>query len=572
MKPLDRQATTNWPHRATGHGSRRFAPLHRLPAAALVALLLLSVVVALLTRAVESDQDNRLLVQRANEVNLVLGSSISSLESTLTGLGNVARDGTKALFMKEASGDVAASPKTLTFALLRPDHGSYVVTVEAGQGLAVGEIVPRSVAGILAAAQKGGELVATPVLGSGAKRVLGFALGGPSVPPGMVLYRQSALGPVKAPKEAGTAPFDELNVVLYDAPRSVPAQVVVTTTKDLPLAGRVNYLAFPVGASHWLLAVSSAQPLVGTVAAWAPWIALMVGIAASGLIAAILEQVVRRRDAAVDLYHSEHRVAETLQYRLLPTLATIPGLDIASRYVAASDSQQVGGDWFDVFDLGDGRTAVVIGDVMGHDIEAAAAMAQIRAALRAYALENDEPAPVLERLAHLVDAFDVTGLVTVIYGVLGPSNSDGARQFRWGNAGHLPPLVRAADGQVHELGDGRSGVIGAPATEPRDQGHAVLGRGSSLVLYTDGLVERPGTALTDSIGELRSSVQQVAPGTSADELCEAVLVARALEQTRDDIAMVVIRLSPAKVPEARPLGGTITLTTSERSEVIEAAW
>ena len=572
MKPLDRQAMTNWPHRASGHSPRRFAPLHRLPAAALVALLLLSVVVALVARAVESDQANRLLVQRASEVNLVLGSSISSLESTLTGLGNVAREGSNALFLKEASGDVAATPKTLTFALLRPDNGSYVVTVEAGHGLSVGEIVPRPVAAVLAAAQKRGELVATPVLGTGATRVLGFALGGASVPPGMVLYRQSELGPVKAPREAGTAPFEELNVVLYDASRSVPGQVVVTTSKDLPLGGRVQYLTFPVGASHWLLAVSSAQPLVGTVAAWAPWIALLAGIAASALIAATLEQVVRRRDAAVALYYSEHRVAETLQYRLLPTLAAVAGLDIASRYVAASDSQQVGGDWFDVFDLGDGRTAVVIGDVMGHDIEAAAAMAQIRAALRAYALENDEPALVLERLAHLVDAFDVTGLVTVIYGLLGPPNSDGARAFSWANAGHLAPLVRLPDGQVSELGDGRSGVIGAPATEPRTEGHAVLARGSSLVLYTDGLVERPGTSLTDSIGELRSSLQQVLPGKSADELCEAVLVGRALEQSRDDIAIVVIRLSPANVPEAGPLGGTITLTTSERSEVIEAAW
>jgi serine phosphatase RsbU (regulator of sigma subunit) len=527
------------------------------------------VVVALVTRAVESDQDNRLLVQRANEVNLVLGSSISSLESTLTGLGNVARDGSKALFVKEASGDVATS-KTLSFALLRRENGSYVVTVEAGHGMAVGEVVPGPVAAVLAAAQKGGGLVATPVLGSGANRVLGFALGGPSVPPGMVLYRQSVLGPVKAPREAGTAPFEELKVVLYDASRAVPAQVVVTTTKDLPLAGRVDYLAFPVGASHWLLAVSSAQSLVGTVAAWGPWIALLVGIAASALIAATLEQAVRRRDAAVALYHSEHRVAETLQYRLLPTLATIPGLDIASRYVAASDSQQVGGDWFDVFDLGDGRTAVVIGDVMGHDIDAAAAMAQIRAALRAYALENDEPSLVLERLAHLVDTFDVTGLVTVVYGVLGPSNSDGARQFRWANAGHLPPLVKVADGQVHELGDGRSGVIGAPAIEPRGQGQAVLQRASSLVLYTDGLVERPGTALPESIDELRSYVERLPSEISADEICAAVLVAKALDQTRDDIAIVVIRLSPAKVPDARVLGGTITLTSSERSAVTHA--
>jgi hypothetical protein len=189
---------------------------------------------------------------------------------------------------------------------------------------------------------------------------------------------------------------------------------------------------------------------------------------------------------------------------------------------------------------------------MGHDIEAAAAMAQVRAALRAYALEDDEPAPVLERLAHLVDAFDVTGLVTVIYGVLGPPTGEGARQFRWANAGHLLPLVRSAQGQVHELGDGRSGVIGAPANEPRGQGQALLPAGSSLVLYTDGLVERPGTALSDSIEQLRSSLQHLRPGTSADELCEAALVARPIDQTRDDIAMVVIHLLTAVVAEGGP--------------------
>jgi serine phosphatase RsbU (regulator of sigma subunit) len=368
----------------------------------------------------------------------------------------------------------------------------------------------------------------------------------------MVLYRQSTLGPVKAPREAGTAPFHELSVVLYDGPRPVPAQVVVTTTKDLPLTGRVRNLALPVGASRWLLAVSSPQPLVGTVAAWAPWVALAVGVAASALIAATLEQVVRRRDNAVALYRSEHRVAESLQHRLLPTLATVPGLDIASRYVAASDGQQVGGDWFDVFDIGAGSTAVVIGDVMGHDIDAAVAMAQVRSALRAYALENNEPAPVLERLAQLVQAFHVTGLVTVVYGVLGPPTREGVRQFRWANAGHLPPLVRLAQGQVHELGDGRSSVIGAPVSEPRSQGQALLAPGWSLVLYTDGLVERPGTDLSDSVGQLRACLEHQRPGTSAEELCNAALVARTIDQVRDDIAIVAIRLLPTAVDEGGP--------------------
>ncbi len=442
----------------------------------------------------------------------------------------------------------------LTFALLRPSRGSYVVAAEAGQGLAVGERAPRVIATALRSAAARSALVTTPVIGSGVDRRLGFALGGPAAPPGMVLYRQSALGPVKAPRQAGTAPFHELSVVLYDASRPVPAQVLVTTTKDLPLAGRVRYLAFPVGASHWLLAVSSPQPLVGSVAAWAPWMALVVGLAGSALVAAIFEQIIRRRDSALALYRSEHRVAETLQHTLLPTLANVAGLEIASRYVAASDSQQVGGDWFDVFDLGGGRTAVAIGDVMGHDIEAAAAMAQVSAALRAYALENDGPAPVLERLARLVDTFDVTGLVTVIYGVLGPPTGDGARQFRWANAGHLPPLVVSAQGEVHELGDGCSEAIGAPDTEPRAQGITVLPAGSSLVLYTDGLVERPGTVLSDSIEDLRASLRRLRPGTSANEVCEAMLVARPADQTRDDIAIVVIRLLPVPLSAPHPSG------------------
>ena len=549
VQPRHRRGTAHWPPRTAGADRRRSAPLHRLPAGALVALLLLSVGVAEVTRAVEADQEGRLLVQRANEVSLVLETSIGSLEATMTGLGRVARDGGTAFFMKEAGEAVAAGPGRLSFALLRPSRGSYIVVAGAGRGLSVGERAPGPVAAVLAAALKGRDLVATPVLGSGANRLLGFALGGPAVPSGMVIYRQSVLGPVRAPREAGTAPFRELSVVLYAASRPVPEQVVVTTTKEMPLAGRVRYLAFSVGASHWLLAVSSPQPLVGTLAAWSPWLALTVGLAASALIAATLEQVVRRRDAAVDRYRSEHRIAETLQHRLLPTLAKVRGLDIESRYVAASDSQQVGGDWFDVFDLGGGRTAVVIGDVMGHDIEAAAAMAQVRAALRAYALENDEPAAVLERLARLVDAFDVTGLVTVIYGVLGPPASDGAREFRWANAGHLPPLVRLAHGQVHELADGRSGVIGAPVIEPRGQGQALLTPGSSLVLYTDGLVERPGTPLSDSVERLRSFLQHLLPGISANELCQAVLTAKPVEQTRDDIAIIAIRLLPAEVPE-----------------------
>ena len=530
--------------------------LHRVPAAILAVLFILSLGVVVATRAVVRDQDSRLLTERANEVNLVLGTAISSDEATLVGLGHIARDGGDRLFTKEATDALAGGPDDITFALLRPGPGApaldatssgprqrFVVVAEAGDGLSVGQRMSGVAAAIMSAALRRPGMVATPVLGSGVGRQLGFALGGPDAPAGTVVYRQDDLGPLRAPRQEGTTPFHELSVALYDAPKPDPAQLVVTTTRQLPLRGRVLYLPFAVGTSDWALAVSSPQPLVGTIAAWSPWVALAVGVVGSVLVGSVLEQAVRRRDAAMALYWSEHRVAETLQHRLLPSLSAMPGLDVAARYVAASDGQQVGGDWFDVFDLGEAKTGVVIGDVMGHDIEAAAAMAQVRAGLRAYALEGGEPAPVVERLAHFVDAFNVTGLVTVIYGVLSPPEEKGARRFRWANAGHPPPLICLPDRQVQELREGGSSIIGAPGDAHRAQGERLLPAGSLLVLYTDGLVERPGTALTDPIEQLRARLQQRGSATSADDVCDAILGAKPPDQTRDDIAIVVVRLT-----------------------------
>ena len=193
---------------------------------------------------------------------------------------------------------------------------------------------------------------------------------------------------------------------------------------------------------------------------------------------------------------------------------------------------------------------MAIGDVMGHDIEAAAAMAQVRAGLRAYAWEGEEPAAVIGRLAALVDAFDVTALVTVIYGVLAAPNGNGARWFQWANAGHLPPLLISPEGQVDELRDGKSAVIGALGDEPRSQGRRLLAPGSTMVLYTDGLVERPGVALAGSIEQLRASLQQKRSGNSANDLCDGILGANGSDERRDDTAIVVLRLLSADVGTA----------------------
>jgi hypothetical protein len=386
-------------------------------------------------------------------------------------------------------------------------------------------------------------LVATPVIGTGSQRVLGFAL---RLAPGSdeVLYRQSALGPVSEPRQAATAPFHEVRVVLYASPTVQPDQVLVATASSVTLHGSVRYETLAVGASRWLVAVAATQPLVGSVAASAQWFALGVGVVGSILIALVIEIEGRRRTTAMILYAGEHDIAETLQRSLLPDLPHLAGLELAARYQAGGDHQQVGGDWFDVFEVQGGGVGIVIGDVIGHDLAAAAAMSQVRAALRAYAWEGAEPAEVLGHLDQLVDAFNIVDLVTVFYGVLGAAGPHGDRLFRYANAGHLYPLLRSPDGHVDLLSDGRSTVIGAPYFAQRSQAQRSLSPGSVLLCYTDGLVETPSRSLEDAMEELRTWLSATASTMAVDSICDQLLATMPRRALHDDIAILGIRIDP----------------------------
>ena len=385
------------------------------------------------------------------------------------------------------------------------------------------------------------QVVATPVFSP--DRLLGFALGPPAAPAGSVLYRESVLGPLKAPRQAGTAPFSELDVAIYATPTVQPAQVLASTTSDLPLRDGVRNQPLPAGDSDWLLSVQAKGPLVGSVATYASWVTLAGGLLGSLLIALVIEIAARRRDAALALYASEHQAAETLQRSLLPQLPTLPGLDLAARYLASGVGQQVGGDWFDVFPLGGGRVGLAVGDVIGHDLEAASAMAQIRSALRAYAIHGDSPMSVMTQLDHLVDTFNLTQLVTVVYGVLDPATPEGDRLLSYSNAGHLPPLLRHPDGRVDALSGGSSVVIGAPTTDPYTQAEQWIAPGSTLVLFTDGLVEAPGRSLDDALEQLSATIAQHGAADS-DAVCERVLSAMPAGSLRDDVALLAISLTP----------------------------
>ena len=234
----------------------------------------------------------------------------------------------------------------------------------------------------------------------------------------------------------------------------------------------------------------------------------------------------------------EHRVKETLQRAVLPArLPERAGLRLAARYLPADQPSLVGGDWYDAFCLPDDTVAVAVGDVVGHDLDAAATMGQMRNALRAYAFADGPPATVLGKLNRLTSDLADGGLATAVYGRV---DVDGCT-FYWGNAGHPPPLVIGPN-CVRLLPPPVGAMLGADA-ETRFTDVAVrLRAGDLLVLYSDGLIERRDIDLDAGFAALLAAADGLA-GRSPEEVCTA-LVDRLVPASghEDDVCLLVLEL------------------------------
>ena len=244
----------------------------------------------------------------------------------------------------------------------------------------------------------------------------------------------------------------------------------------------------------------------------------------------------------------EYEVAATLQRSLLPTLPILPGITSAARYLVSQEQAQIGGDWYDLFALPDGATGVAIGDVMGHDVAAAVAMGQLRSVLRSYAYEGHSPSVVLERLDRLVQGFEMAQVATAIFGRLLRDGSGATLLFS--NAGHLPPIIRLADGSVQRVTRGSSPLIGVleRGERPRSEAALILPHGSLLVLYTDGLVETRAREYDAGIDELCAALTGLDPQAAPDEVCEALLRLLVDDRHEDDVALMAVRIDSPSGP------------------------
>lgn len=271
-------------------------------------------------------------------------------------------------------------------------------------------------------------------------------------------------------------------------------------------------------------------------------------------------ELARRAAVAIDnarLYRRERSIAETLQRSLLRKhLPEFPGMVIASRYLAARQEAEVGGDWYDALALPDGRVGLVMGDVAGRGIQAAAVMGQLQNAVRAYAMEGHPPAVILERVTRLLDLRE---MATLLYMVFDPPSWT----VRYANAGHLPPIVISPNGKVSLLPEGGSPPIGGSGEVSFKEEQMTFAPGSTIVLFTDGLVEVRGEPIDQGLDRL----MRAASGKPADQpealLEHIVSTMLGREASTDDVALLALHaklLDPAHlrlrldaVPASMPL-------------------
>ncbi|UNX54597.1 SpoIIE family protein phosphatase [Georgenia sp. TF02-10] len=336
------------------------------------------------------------------------------------------------------------------------------------------------------------------------------------------------------PVKPGTVTADLVAEVL---PRLEGLPYAARTMLVLPTLGRRDTLALLVALPHTQgrpeLAADGADP------------------GQDGLILrddtdTVLELVARRVGMAMDnaqLYAREHRLAETLQRAMLPEQDEVAGLDVWTYYAPNAEHAQVGGDWYDVINVRDDVVAVVIGDVVGHDVEAAAAMGQLRSVVRAYAAELVDPGTVLGRVDTLLTGIRMPRPASLIYATLTPEGD--VWHLAYSRAGHLPGLL-ARDGEVTYL-DGAGGSLVGFGTGARKTAEVEVLPGDVVVLYTDGLVERRDRAMRQGMEELAALLSTVRAPDAAGVGEELLQLADAPE---DDVAMVVLHVPGG--PEQEP--------------------
>lgn len=517
--------------------------------AGLVAVLgiVITAVLAGATWAAHSANEDRLLQQRTREVGAVLTAAIPTVQAPIVSAALLAEatNGDPVIFRQLAAPLIAKSRPFASVSLWSttdPGRGPLVVV---GKRPRLATEPAADAARLFARAGRSQSIAVHDLLRDPQGRRLGYtarSAGGGRY----VVYAETTFPRDRRARVDRDSAFADLGYAMFLGPRVDSAHLLASSTGGARLAGSTARATVPFGDRQLLVVVAPQNDLGGGLLRNLPWIVAVAGLVLTGTSVAAVSLLGSRRHRAemlaaenARLYAHQRTVAETLQHSLLPaSLPAITNGEIAAVYRAGGEGLDVGGDWYDVLAVADDRFVVVVGDVSGRGLDAAAVMAALRFSIRAYAADGDGPAAILGKLNHLLSVRDAGHFATVLCGVV----ELGARRSTWASAGHFGPLVTASDPTTVE-------PVAVPPGPPvgvavgvtyREVHHPLPARGA-LLLYTDGLVERRRENLEAGVARLAAA----APGVCGDGPLASALQDIVEQVTGaahdDDIALLGVR-------------------------------
>ncbi|HEY3926527.1 MAG TPA: PP2C family protein-serine/threonine phosphatase [Acidothermaceae bacterium] len=520
--------------------------------------LVVTASLALTARALNNSNERRLLQVQTAQAGAVISSSILGLQGPLA----------TALQIETATGGDAGQFARFMSAYVGQGKLFASASVWQVNGSGVRSLTMLGLPAKLAPASAGAQAFVTKAFHTSTFVVtsipmnqpqsVGYALAD-SASPKYAIYAERAIPANRRVSVESDSAFSDLKYATYigDTTNSSDLATTDVSPSKLPLSGRTSRIAVPFGDTKLTLVASPLGHLGGALGANLPWIVLAVGILLTVVASFVAVQLARRRREAerssetisglygdLDRLYAEQRtIAVTLQRALLPRrIPSIENLEIASRYVAGADGVDVGGDWYSLVQIDDQHFAFVVGDVSGRGVGAATIMAQLRYTVRAYLLEGHGPGAALGMCSRQLDITVDGHFATVLVGV-GDLSS---REITLANAGHMNPLLVTGDQTTFV--DTTVGLpIGiGPSTYAETT--VAMPPGSTLLAFTDGLIERRGEDIDRGFERLADAATDLGP--TLEGVLSRLLTSVAEDTAGDDIAILAFRWVDAQSPDA----------------------
>jgi serine phosphatase RsbU (regulator of sigma subunit) len=514
---------------------KRFAP-QRLTLVVLVLGVAISGVLATLSRVNYTRNEQRLVTTQTRLAALTVSSTAVDFQRRL------GRAATLALATKDPNefhqSITSSIPTPFAGAVLyRIVDGTAEPITTVGQPMLLPPASPQAEQ-LAVRASTTTKLVVTHPVVAGQQR-LGYAYATSSKAGTYVAYGETVLPSNRRITLPRNSPIGNVSFAIYFGRSQTAASLIETNEAHLPIGGTRASTTFQFGDTPLTLTLAPRGSLLGGFAqSVAPTIAVL-GLLFTALMALLAERLIRGRALAQELaatnrqlYQAQRGVAATLQHSLLPQrLPDRPELTLAVRYIAGTEGTEVGGDWYDVVVVADDRVCFTVGDVSGRGLEAATMMGALRNAINAYALDGHDPETVLTKVSRIVDVVEGGRFATVLCGVL--DLTTGVATIA--NAGHPNPIL---------VGPEHSEVIWTQPGAPVGVGDTfpmvsvAMSPGTTLLAYTDGLVERRGHSISSGIDRLREAARS---DESLDRMLDKVLSDLIPSGPSDDVALLGMR-------------------------------